>query len=107
MKRFITMLSSIIAFAGLTFMSCDSNSTADGKWTQEERKQYMKDCVSSALATYQERGEEGDIEVINNICECAGTKIESKYSYNDAAKIPAVDLQTIMAEAANECGPKK
>lgn len=104
----ITILGLAVA-ALTTLASCGDGSSASkkGEWKQSEREEFMKDCVSSAMKSYEQRGQQGDPEIIKNICKCSGEILEKKYSYKESSKIAPEEIKSVMAEAVKNCGTKK
>ncbi len=72
-------------------------------WTHKEKKEFMRNCISSAKKTYEERGQQPDSVVITCMCQFSGSMIEEKYSYQDADKVAPGEIKVIMEGAAKEC----
>ncbi len=74
-----------------------------GNWAQSERKEFMRNCISSAKKTYEERGQQPDSAVITCMCKFSGEMIEEQYAYKDADKIAPDGIKVIMEGAAKKC----
>ncbi|MGN7784956.1 hypothetical protein ACTJIJ_10525 [Niabella sp. 22666] len=84
----------------------DKKSGEKGKWAQDERKEFMSSCISSARKTYEQRGMQPDSAVITCMCQFSGKIIEEKYAYADANKVSSDEVKEIMESAAKSCLPK-
>lgn len=106
MKKAVLFLS-----LSLTILSAcntgDNKKSAKGNWTQENRKDFMSNCVSSAKKSYESRGQQPDSTIVITMCKCSGEIIEEKYAYADADKIAPDEIKGIMEEAAKKCLTKK
>lgn len=75
----------------------------DKSWTQPQREEFMTNCMSSAKASYEKRGQTADVDMIKTICQCTGQEIESKYGYDESSKIPAEEMKAFVIAATQKC----
>ena len=99
----ITMLFLGISAILLNACGVKDKKSEKGSWTQSERKEFMRNCISSAKRTYEQRGQQPDSAVITCMCKFSGSKIEEQYSYQDADKIAPGEIKVIMEGAAKKC----
>lgn len=101
MKRTILFLSASIVL----WSACGTKEkkSAKGSWAQDERKEFMRNCISSAKRTYEERGQQPDSAVITCMCKFSGSMIEEKYAYKEADKAAPDEIKVIMEGAAKKC----
>lgn len=98
-----TLLLLSICFILLNACGVKDKKNAKGNWAQSERKEFMRNCISSAKKTYEERGQQPDSAVITCMCQFSGEMIEEQYAYKDADKIAPNDIKIIMEGAAQKC----
>jgi hypothetical protein len=88
------------------FVSCGgktNNNSEKGKWSQKERTEYMRDCISSAKKSYEDRGAQPDSAIITTLCKCSGEIIEERYAYDETSRIDKAEIKTIMQQAVEKC----
>ena len=111
MKLLKPTLLSFVIVAGMTTIACKDAATKtsgkDKSWTQEQRKEYMQSCVSSAKMSYEQRGQTPDQELITKLCMCTGQEIEAKYAYDESSKIPAEEMRNFVLEATKKCASEQ
>lgn len=73
------------------------------KWSTDERMEFLKDCMSSAIETYNTRGETPNEALIKHICACTGEQLETKYTYQAANNLPADSMSSMVKVLATEC----
>ena len=102
----ITLFGLIITCSAVLISCKDSSSKTaakDKSWTQEQRKEYMENCMSSAKSSYEQRGQVPDREAISKICICTGKAIEAKYGYDESSTIPEEEMKNFVIEATKKC----
>ncbi len=65
------------------------NQKGAGRWTSQERRSYIQGCAQARRQAAGVSAREA-----NSYCECMTEKIERRYSFRDANRITAQDLQT-------------
>lgn len=78
-------------------------SSTDKSWTQDQREEFLSSCMSSAKASYEQRGQVADEAMIKRICQCTGQEIEAKYGYDESSKIPAEEMKAFVIGATQKC----
>ena len=108
MKTAKMKLLGFVVTAFVLATSCgDGSSTSSKKgWSQEQREDYMKDCITSAKASYEQRGQQPDKEIITKICTCTGQKIEAKYTYEEVSN-PTAEMRAFGLESVKNCATEK
>lgn len=98
-------LTLILGAGSLMLASCGAGKAkgTKGHWTQDERKEFMSSCISSAKKSYEQRGQQGDSVIITTLCKCSGEIIEERYGPDESAKIKPEEVNEIMMEAAKKC----
>ncbi|GEM_PF-3581447 len=102
------MLKKMFAFAAVVLLfSCGQSDSKEksekGKWSQKDRTEYLRDCISSAKKSFEERGMQADSTIVTTLCKCSGEMIEERYAYNESSKIQKEEIMSIMQEAAEKC----
>lgn len=89
----------------ILLVACGSKNNKQGKanWSQKERVEYMRDCITSARKTMTERGVQPDSSLITTLCRCSGEIIEERYNYKEASRMQQDEVKAIMQEAVKKC----
>lgn len=89
----------------ILLVACGSKNNKQGKtnWSQKERVEYMRDCITSARKTMTERGVQPDSSLITTLCRCSGEIIEERYNYKEASHMQQDEVKVIMQEAVKKC----
>ncbi len=102
------MLKKMLAFATVVLLfSCGQSDSKEksekGNWSQKDRAEYMRDCISSARKSFEARGTQADSAIVTTLCKCSGEIIEERYAYNESSKIQEAEVMSIMQQAAEKC----
>lgn len=80
-----------------------SNNNTGGGWTREQHQQFVQGCSTSAQ---QQQGMTA--QQANAYCDCMTTKIEQKYTFEEANHLTPQDLQTPeWQQAMIDCGARR
>lgn len=80
--------------------------SAQAAWPAGVRESYMKDCVSSASKSVDQKSAE-------TLCACGANKLNEKFTTTEISELmsktkqPSAELQTKALEAIQECRVKK
>jgi hypothetical protein len=82
----------------------DNNTTiTGGNWTREQHQQFVQGCSISAQQQQGMTAQEA-----NSYCDCITTKIEQKYTFEQASNLTPHDLQTTeWQQAMLDCGARR
>lgn len=109
MKKIKTKVLGLAVIALTMMISCNNSSTNSTKktsWTDDEKKEYMQGCISSARAKYEQQGQEPNKELVIKLCACLGQDMEANYNYDEANKLSDEDVKAHVMEATKKCLPK-